>query len=271
MSVAVMKRVGSRGIALALAAPLAACAAGRIELPSGAGAPFPEYRAAFEEATAACRDVRTWTAEVALAGRAGTMKIRGRLLAGLARPGALRIEGLAPFGRPMFILVARDGEATLLLPRDRRVLRHDSAAAVVEALAGVSLGPDELRRIVTGCLADGEPAGGRTYARGWRAVELAGPATAFVRQVQGRWRIEAGSLPGLTVGYRDFAGARPSRVRLVARPSGAAAAADLTLTVSQVEINVTLPDEVFTVEVPAGAAPLTLDELREAGPLGVRR
>ncbi len=266
-----MRRAGSRWVALVLVAPLAACAPGPLELPTGAGAPFPDSRAAFEEATRSCRDVRTWTAEVALAGRAGGTKIRGRLFAGLARPRALRIEGLAPFGQPVFILVARAGEATLLLPRDRRVLRQGSAATIVEALAGVALGPDELLHIVTGCLADGEPTDGRTYARGWHAVDLADSTTAFVRQTGGRWRIEAGTLPGLTVEYRDFAGARPRRVRLRAQPSGDSAGADLTLTISQVETNVTLPDNVFTLDVPADAVPLTLDELRDAGPLGVKR
>lgn len=71
--------------------------------------------------------------------------------------------------------------------------------------------------------------------------------------------------------YRDFAGARPQRVRLRAQPSGDSAGADLTLTISQVEINVTLPDNVFSLDVPANAVPLTLEELRDAGPLGVRR
>lgn len=181
-----MRRVGSRWLGLALVAPLAACATGPIELPAGAGAPFPGFRAAFEEATRSCRDVRTWTAEVALAGRAGRTKIRGRAFAGLERPGALRLEGLAPFGQPVFILVARAGAATLLLPRDRRVLHHDSAATIVEALAGVALGPDELRHIVTGCLADGEPADGRAYARGWHAVDLANSTRVFVRQARGQ-------------------------------------------------------------------------------------
>lgn len=266
-----MMRVGSVWLPLVFVAPLAACAARAIELPAGAGTPFPGFRAALGEATDACRAVRTWTAEIALAGRAGRTKIRGRAFAGLARPGALRLEGLAPFGQPVFILVARAGEATLVLPRDRRVLRHASAAAIVEALAGVAMGPDELRNVVTGCLADGEPAGGRVYSRGWLAVDLANSTTAFLRQAGGRWRIEAGSLPGLTVEYREFDGRRPRRVRLHAQPAGGTATSDLTLTISQVETNVALPDTAFSVDVPADAVPLTLDELRDAGPLGVKR
>ena len=47
-----------------------------------------------------------------------------------------------------------------------------------------------------------------------------------------------------------------------------ATTADITLRLSQVEINVPLADAVFEVDVPRDAAPLTLEELRRAGPLG---
>jgi hypothetical protein len=37
-----------------------------------------------------------------------------------------------------------------------------------------------------------------------------------------------------------------------------------------VEVNVAVPSEAFRVNVPASAAPITLEELRQAGPLGER-
>ena len=54
----------------------------------------------------------------------------------------MRLEGVAPFGPPAFILVARGGEATLLLPRDelnriwvlRKVLNPLSAVEAMELL-----------------------------------------------------------------------------------------------------------------------------------------
>jgi outer membrane lipoprotein-sorting protein len=45
-------------------------------------------------------------------------------------------------------------------------------------------------------------------------------------------------------------------------------AADVTVRLSDVNINVPLEPEVFAVDVPAGAEPLTIEELRRAGPLG---
>ena len=41
----------------------------------------------------------------------------------------------------------------------------------------------------------------------------------------------------------------------------------MTLRLSQVEVNVPLPADAFTVQVPAEAVPITLDELRDAGPM----
>ena len=43
---------------------------------------------------------------------------------------------------------------------------------------------------------------------------------------------------------------------------------DLTATLSQIETNKDLEDAAFTVNVPPGAEPITLDELRDSGPLG---
>ena len=49
---------------------------------------------------------------------------------------------------------------------------------------------------------------------------------------------------------------------------GGAAPADVTVRLSDVNINVTLEPDVFAVDVPARAEPLTIEELRRAGPLG---
>jgi hypothetical protein len=66
-----------------------------------------------------------------------------------------------------------------------------------------------------------------------------------------------------------MAGPRPARITIRSRAS--AVTAEVRLRVSQLDINPVLADEAFTLDVPAGAAPLALDELRAAGPLGERR
>lgn len=255
---------------LPLAFLLPACGVKSFIPPAGPGTPFADYATAFEQATGACAGVKTISATLSLSGRAGNARLRGRVDAGFAASGQARLEGRAPFGRPAFILVARsDSSATLVLPRDNRVLRDAPAAAVVEALAGVALNPDELHWVVAGCGFGGpRAAAGRTYGD-WLAVDANG-TTHYLRRIDRRWRLMASARGPLILEYRDFTSQRPSTIRMRATSPAAAprAQTDLTVKLSDVAINVPLGPEVFSVEIPAGADPLTLEELRRAGPLG---
>src|SRR3989338_3856303 len=103
---------------LLLTIGLAACGQPRVTLPGGTGTPAPDFAPAYAEARASCDNVRTMQAELRLSGRAAGQRMRGRVLAGLV-PGALRLEGVAPFGAPVFILVADGMRGTLLLSRER--------------------------------------------------------------------------------------------------------------------------------------------------------
>jgi hypothetical protein len=259
--------------ALAVSALLisGACTPKAPSLPSGDGRPFPAFAAAYEEAAARCRGVRTFSAALDLSGRAGGTRLRGTIHAGFEAPDAVRLEGVGPFGRTVFILVAKGDDSTLLLPRDDRVLRDAPPADIVEALAGVALAPAELRAALTGCgFGMIQPSDGRTYDDGWAAVDE-DDTTVFLQQVDGAWRVAAASRGPLTVHYREFRSGRPASVRIRMSPSGRDIVADLTLRLSQVDINVPLEPAVFQVEVPRDAVPLTLDELRRAGPLGEAR
>ena len=236
--------------------------------PSGPGLPFPEFASAYAQATASCARVNTLTASMALSGKAGRTKLRGRVDAGFAAPARVRLEGVAPFGRPVFILTASGDSGTLILPRDDRVLTGAPPAAIVEALAGVALTPDMLRRAVSGCgLSGDEPSGGQRHGDDLAAIAV-GSGRAYLRRVGDTWQMAGAARDALTVSYAEYANGRPSTVRLVSETSGRAAA-DLTLRLSQIENNTPLDAKVFEAEVPQGSVPLTLEELRRAGPLGV--
>ena len=45
----------------------------------------------------------------------------------------------------------------------------------------------------------------------------------------------------------------------------------MTATLAQIEVNTDLKPATFDVDVPPGTAPLSLDELRAAGPLGEKQ
>lgn len=256
-------------IVLCAAAGISACAAAprRIELPGGAGTPFPDASAALRQAVEECGGVRTLRATLGLSGRAGSTRLRGNVDAGFEAPERVRLEGRHPLGRPVFILVADGPQATLYMPRDNLVLRNAKTAEIVEALVGLPLNGAELRTLVSGCgFGAGTPGSGRSYAGGWLAID-SDNGTPYLREITGRWRLVAAARSPLVVLYSDFADGRPSTLRL---ESSGSPAADVSVRLSDVNINAPLEAEVFQVDVPANAQPLALDELRRAGPLGDR-
>lgn len=211
--------------------------------------------------------MRTITVSLALSGKAGTTKLRGHIDAGFAAPASARLEGVAPFGKPVFVLVADGDRGTLVLSRDDRVLRDASPASIVEALAGVEIDPAAMRTLVAGCGFGGPaPAAGRTIAEGW-AAGSSGDDTIYVRQTGGAWRVAGARRGTLTATYVDDSTGRPASIHVRAESSGRVTA-DLTLRLSQVDVNTTLDPRTFQEDVPVDATPITLEELRRNGPLG---
>src|SRR5262249_13492303 len=134
--------------ALACGVALSACGARRLNLPTDPGTAFPDAAAVYAQLSAACTRANTLTAELGLSGHAGRQRLRGRALAGFARPDAMRLEGVAPFGAPAFILASRGRTSILLLPRDDRVLRGAQAEEILGALTGIALAPADLLAIL---------------------------------------------------------------------------------------------------------------------------
>lgn len=250
---------------------LTGCASRGLVLPSGGGTPFPGFAEAFALATESCRGIRSLTAELSLSGRSGRTRVRGRVLAGIQVPDSIRLEGVAPFGAPGFILAASGGRGTLVMPRDDQVLLDESPEAILEALVGLALRPDELLALATGCVRPApEAVDGRTYPGGWIAIDLADGTRAYLRDEDGSRRVVAATPPGLIVEYSELTSRLPAqlRVRSSETDSDGKAMTDLTIGVSQTVTNRTLPDAAFEVDVPATAVPITIEQLRQSGPLG---
>jgi hypothetical protein len=243
-----------------------ACATRRITLPQDAGMPMADAAAVHAMVSSSCRGIRTFTAELALSARVGSQRLRGRVIAGFDRAGSMRLEGVAPFGPPAFVLAARPEEAVLLLPRDERVLRHPESRDVLGALSGVPLAPADLLAVLTGCVVqDPTPAAGRLHERGWASIDLGGEATIYLQRIANAWQVRAARRAPWEIEYDQWLGGLPRVVRL--RTLQGQAPVDATLQVSEVETNVDLPATAFTVAVPPNTAELTLEELRRAGPL----
>ncbi|MGE0393948.1 MAG: hypothetical protein AB7I25_08570 [Vicinamibacterales bacterium] len=243
----------------------AGCAPGGLRVPTGAGTPLPDPEAVLRDATAQCAGLRTLTAEVGLSGRAAGERLRGRLVAGFAEPDAMRVEAVAPFGAPVFIIATRGGAATLLLPREAAALDGEPPGAVLEALTGVTLTPQDLRALLTGCLSDPEAADGTVtgtaFGGGWASLRFGDGSLLHLRRRDGRWTVRGGERAGWRVEYPAWTGAFPASVRLRTTD------ADLRLEVRQLEANVALDDAAFVIPIPPGTRRVTLADLRRSGTL----
>jgi hypothetical protein len=251
-----------------------ACATAGLKLPTGPGTPAPDATVALDQALAACSGIRSFTAELALSGRTGGQKVRGRLAVGLAAPASVYLEAPAPFGAPLFVFAAAsDDEATLWLPRDRRALEHGRPADVLDAVAGVPLGPAELRTALTGCAPRRSGNGARRFGDRW--LILPGDVDLYLHRdlPAGLWQLVAvthrhtGSVGAWHVEYDAFQNGLPRLVRL---RSADRQRFDLRGELTQVEVNVPLEPATFRPRLPPGLEPVTIDELRGGGPFAGR-
>jgi hypothetical protein len=251
--------------AFCIALVASACAPKVLNLPAPGGTPLANAADLHGNVTKTCTGVRTLTAELGLSGRAGEQRISGRAVVGFESPDAMRLEGVAPIGQPAFILVSRRGNATLLLPREDRVLKGANAGDILGALTGVTLAPADLQAILTGCVVPSPKVASGSEQEGWIVLALEPDATLYLRRTRGAdVELRAARRGNWQVEYGDWQNGLPRTVRIISR---AAPAVDITARLAQVETNIDLEDAAFTVEVPRDAIPITLEDLREAGPL----
>lgn len=263
--------IGRAALVTAVALAAAGCGKPLISLPAGPGAPAPDAAGIVDQATMACRRISTITAEIGVSGSVNGHRLRGRLSAGFAVPASARLEAVSPFGQPLFIYVANGDDATLLLPRDERVLEHGRPAEVLEAVAGVPLDSSDLRKVITGCVDTPDVGRARQPGDAWRVVPDGANEVYFRRdKASAPWQLVAtvhgasGAGTGWRAEYRDFDNGVPRTIRISSTDRDQF---DLGLSLSQIETNVSLGAEAFRVQIPRSAAPITLSELRDSGPL----
>ena len=245
---------------------LSGCATRAIRIPTNPGLPSVDAIKVYQSVTRNCKSVKTLTAEIALSGTARGERIRGRVLAGFAMPASMRLEGIAPFGAPVFILTSNPREVTLLLPRDNRVVRQSSTEDILDSLMGLSFTVDDLLSILTGCVVSTpQVEQGFRHDKDWISVVLRdNSATVYLKQVGASWEIRAAEWTGWRVEYSEWKGGIPRIVRLWSDSTQNAVV--LSAELLQLEVNVPLKAEVFLLDVPRSAVPLTLDELWDVTP-----
>jgi hypothetical protein len=151
------------------------------------------------------------------------------------------------------------------------VLEHGRSADVLDAAAGVPLSATDLRVALTGCAPEVLRPEGRALGPDWRVIAEGGGDELYLHRAGSAqpWQLVAAIRPPGRVEYRDHLDGLPRTIRITNAP-GARDGFDVTLALTQVDTNVPLEADVFRVQIPRSASPITLDELRHARP-GVRK
>jgi outer membrane biogenesis lipoprotein LolB len=247
---------------------LSACAVKAPPRPVGTPTPDPAAVEAFAAATASCNAPfrSAVEGELSLSGRAGGERVRGRLLFGLQEGGAIRLEAPAPFGAPVFILAGIKERATLLLPREHRVLKDTGVSDVLGRITGLALGADDLRWIISGCLVEkATPSDGRQWGSDWKAITIGPQVVAYLRMQNGRPVLTAADYGAWHVDYAAHTANGVARSVRVRRASDNAI--DITARIDQFTTGGPIDPRAWVVEIPSDADPMTLDELRSIAPL----
>lgn len=265
----VVDRIGRARRWWAVAAALGAAAAAgcapkvHLDLPTGQGTPLADVSSAERAARASCQTPAALTTDLRLSGRIDGDRVRGTLQVGVTRD-TMRLEGLAPFGAPVFVLAARPGAAVLVLPREDAVAHGASARDLLDAVVGVPLEPADLLAIVAGCgVADWTVRGGAAFGSAWMRLDLDEGRVLWLRQgsagapvlmaaADARWQIE----------YTRSGPGWPAAIRLRPARSSDAAQTDAVFAVDAPEPMDALPGGALDVTVPAGARELSIADLR---------
>lgn len=251
---------------------LVSCAPkGPIALPSDPGTPLQDAAAIHARLSSLCAGVRTMTAEIGLSGRAGDESVRGTVFAGFERPASMRLQAVGPLlVGPVFTLTARGGRATLVLHRDSAILRDEAPEAILEAMAGVALAPADLQAVFTGCVLPAPRAiSGTLHANGMASIDIETTelprrtAKLFLRRSGSQWQLRSAQRDRWQIDYEPWTGSFPQTVSLIAREPSV----NIRAALSQIETNREIDPAAFTVDAKNDLTPITLEELREAGPL----
>ena len=176
----------------------------------------------------------------------------------------------------MLFRLGGTADKAVLLLRDQNRIATARPDEILEALIGVPVSPPRLLAIVSGCVTTTEPL--ERADRHNQVLEIVtADATVYLTPAGGGWQSRAGrSGPSTPLGagdvlvdYGTFVNGLPRDIRIASSTSGKAAVS-LDLRVQAVQTNVPLDPALFRVTIPEGATSISLEELRQAGPLGER-
>lgn len=254
-----------RGMCLLVVSSLASgCAHATFVVPAGPGEPAPDAPSAWASASAGCADVQAFVAGARASGKVGTQRVWPVSLEVAVNASDSIYLSATVAGNSVFVLAGTGNRASLWLRHDNRVVAA-TPAEIMEAVVGVSLSPRQLLGILTGCVTpSAEPAGA---VRHKDLISMSTPdGRVYLSQVARQWQVRAATTNAFLVEFERRAGRQPDDVWITSRGAGSLPAS-LHLAITDGQANAPIPPTVFQLPPAANsAAPMTLEELRAAGP-----
>jgi hypothetical protein len=250
-----------------LASALAATACGHAMFapPAGPGVPVANPEAAWTEATRGCGAARTYSAAMRVSGRAGEQRIWPLALDVAVAVDRSIYMGATVAGRSIFVLAGTAGQATLWLRREERSVTAPPAD-ILEAILGIPLPPERLVALFTGCVTTDQVVSAASQRGRVMTIDTTDARVHLERRDSG-WQTRAGESEGFVVEFARESSSFPQKI-WIRSAAGREPRVAIDVTVSDLEVNGAIPPRVFSP--PAGAAaaqPMTIEELRAAGPL----
>ena len=233
--------------------------------PAGPAVAAPEGKQAWTDATAECRDARTYVASLRVSGRVGAERLWPvDIETAVTADQSIYLSAVAG-GQTVFRLSGRQNRASLWLRADKRVVTA-TPAEILDAIIGVGVSPAELLGILTGCgTRDTDVVSAERI--GQALLVTTRDARVYLRHEAGAWRTHAAVTPSFTIEFGGLARPTPAEVWVWSVPT-APARASLHLRATDPAINADVPADLLELPAAAKAAtPLSIEELRANGPL----
>ena len=172
--------------------------------PAGPGTPVTYAAAAWTEATANCRNARSYAAAARASGKFGAERLWPiGIDVAVTSDQSIYLAANA-VGRSLFVLAGTANTATLWLRQEERVVTA-APAEIMDAIVGVPITPDRLLGVLTGCVARSFAITRAALHGSLLAVDTA-DARLYLEQSNGQWRTRAASTDAFVVEFAAYAG-----------------------------------------------------------------